>query len=422
VTQAHRRRPGTFVAIVIGVVAPSVLIGLAVAAGAGSAPPPTPVPPKGSLSPFPSVLSTPADAPSRPVPSAASAVLADLDTGQVLFSKAPGAPRAIASLTKMMTAIVVVERTAPTDVVTVEPGAVFGRRDFGASSTLELRAGERLSVRDLLYGMLLGSANDAAVALAEHVSGSVDAFVGLMNRRAASLGMRATRFDSPNGLDDRGRSTASDVVRLVRIMYRTPLLARIAATRWHDVTSSAHRVRHIQNRNALLWLYPGAIGAKTGTTAAAGECVAAVAERGGRRLIAVVLGSPREPFSDAATLLNYGFDDFDRRDLVTRGESQGTIAISGGTVPVVAGRDLTAFVSRTASIRLLSKADRSVAFPPAPGEVVGVLRVTAGSKELGRVPLLAVAAALPPPPSGSWWLRAGASVGSALARALAALG
>jgi D-alanyl-D-alanine carboxypeptidase (penicillin-binding protein 5/6) len=422
VTPAHTRRHGAFVAIVVGVIVPCALMGVTVAAGAGTTPPPTPVPPNGSLSPFPSVLHTPADTASRPVISAASAVLADLDTGQVLFSKAQGAPRAIASLTKMMTAIVVVERTKPTDVVAVAPGAVFGPRDFGASSTLALRAGERLSVRDLLYGMLLASANDAAVALAEHVSGSVDAFVGLMNRRATALGMRATLFDSPNGLDDRGRSTASDVVRLVRTMYRIPLLSRIAVTRHHDVTSSAHGVRRIQNRNALLWLYPGAIGAKTGTTAAAGDCLAAVAERGGRRLVAVVLGSPHEPFSEAAALLNYGFDAFERRDLVTRGEPAGTIAINGGSVPVVAGGDVTAFVSRTASIRLLLESDRSVAFPPVPGDVVGVLRVSAGTKELGTVPLLAVAAALPPAPAGSWWLRAGASVGSALARAVSALG
>jgi D-alanyl-D-alanine carboxypeptidase (penicillin-binding protein 5/6) len=348
--------------------------------------------------------------------------LADLDTGQVLFSKAPDAPRAIASLTKMMTAIVVLERSRPEDIVTVAPGAVFGPRDFGASSTLGLRAGERLSVRDLLYGMLLGSANDAALALAQHVAGRNEAFVGLMNKRAASLGMRATRFDSPDGLDDRGRSTASDVVRLVRAMYRVPLLARIVATRRYDVSSSAHGVRHVQNRNALLWLYPGATGAKTGTTAAAGDCLAAVAERDGRRLVAVVLGSHGEPFSDAATLLNYGFAAFESRHLVTRGEPEGTIAIEGGSVPVVAGGDLTALVLATSSIRLRLDPDRSVAFPPAPGDVVGVLLVRAGGDELGSVPLVAVAAALPSAPPGPWWLRAAASVGGALARAISALG
>ncbi len=375
---ARGRRRGTPAALVVGVLVPCLLAGIA-AAIPGTVPPPTPVPPRGSLSPFPSVLQTPADAAARPPLTAASVVLADLDSGQILLADGQTASRAIASLTKVMTAIVVLERAGPDEMVTVTSDAVFGSHDYGASSTLGLRVGERISVRDLLYGMLLG-------------------------------------------LDDRGRSTASDVLRLTRAAYRIPLFAHVVAAREHAVRSSSHAVRHIQSRNALLWLYPGAIGAKTGTTAAAGECLVAVAQRNGTRLAAVVLGSPHEPFSEAAALLNYGFEAFDRSKIVTRGQPEGTLAVRGGTVPVVAGDDLTALVAHPPRVRFRTVTDRSVAFPPAPGERIGTLRVSSSGFDLGTVPLLAAVAALPPPPSGTWWARAGESVARALAHAVGALG
>ena len=203
-------------------------IGLQVAVVAGSAtgvagPPPTPVPPRGSLSPFPSTLATPADAIPPPAIDARAALLADLDTGQILQAQHAADLRPIASVTKIMTALLILERTHLDDVVTVDPRAVFDRGDYGADSTLGLRAGERLTVRDLLYGMLLGSANDAAAALAIAEAGSQTAFVAQMNARARTLGMRHTRFFSVHGLDDRGHSTAVDLLRLVRAADRTPM-------------------------------------------------------------------------------------------------------------------------------------------------------------------------------------------------------
>ena len=172
-------------------------------------------------------------------------------------------------------------------------------------------------------------ANDAAVALAEHVSGSVDGFVRLMNRTADHLGMRDTRFYSPSGLDDRGRSTARDLITLTRADYAYPEFARIVRTKFFDVPSPRGKARHIQNRNVLLWLYPGAIGVKTGYTAKAGFCLVAAAERDGLRLVAVVLGAPNEPFSDAATMLNYGFTAFERRTFVRAGDDLGSRVPAG---------------------------------------------------------------------------------------------
>ena len=275
--------------------------------------------------------------PSRPMLSARAALLADLDTGQILDALHVNDPRPIASITKIMTALLIMERMDPADVVVVDPRAVFQRHDYGADSTLGLRAGERITVEDLLYGLLLGSANDAASALAIAEAGSETAFVGQMNARAHALGMRHTSFRSVHGLDDRGHSTAADLLRLVRAADRTAGFDRITATRQHTIPAPRGPARRIQNRNALLWLYPGSFGTKTGTTGGAGACLVASAQRDGRRLVAIVLGAPHEPFSDAASLLDYGFEGFTPRTIVTAGDDRGTVAMRGGAASVVAG-------------------------------------------------------------------------------------
>jgi D-alanyl-D-alanine carboxypeptidase (penicillin-binding protein 5/6) len=385
-------------------------------------PPPTPV--DGRPSPFPTALRTPANATRQPTISAPVGMVADLDTGAVLYRKAAEAERPIASLTKLMTALIVTETTDPQDVVVVDPRAVYGRGDFGASSTLGLRAREPMTVVDLLYGLLLGSANDASEALAIHVDGSIDAFVTHMNRRAASLGMRHTRFHSPSGLDDRGRSTASDLLRLIEAVERRPLLRRIVATRFHRIEGVGRAPdRRIQNRNVLLWLYPGADGMKTGFTFGARACLIATATRDGRRLVAVVLGAPDGAFSDAAALLNHGFEGFTQEDLVRRGEPLGSMRIRGGTVPVIAGDDLSLLVP-TASLDEIDRrlvADPKAVFPPAPGATVGTLEVDAPGLPLGSVP--AVVGAVPPAPGedGPWWVRTAVTIGRALTEAYGGL-
>lgn len=391
------------------------------ASASPTAPPPTPVGPKGSLSPFPSVLATPADRAAVPSVGARGALLADASTGAVLYAKAPDTPRPVASLTKVMTALLTLERTALDDVVTVDPAAVFRREDYGATSTLGLRAGERISVEDLLYGMLLGSANDAAVALAIHVAGSVDAFVTLMNRRASELGMSSTRFASASGLDDRGRSTPRDLFRLTRVANADPVFTRIAAAREHTIPAPRGPARRIQNRNALLWLYPGTFGTKTGFTAAAGSCLIASARRDGRTLVAVLLHDGDTVFSDAAALLNYGFDGFEERTVVQAGDPGGVVRIRGGSVPVQAGAGLRAWVPVAGSLRETVEVDRRAAFPPAPGERVATLRIQGPTATVGSVPL--VVSSVPPPPreTGPWWARAAASVWGAVAGAVRAL-
>jgi D-alanyl-D-alanine carboxypeptidase (penicillin-binding protein 5/6) len=423
-------RPGPRHALSLSVVATTVLVllGLVTTAGARTTPegpPPTPVAVPGggtSPSPFPQTLRTPEPSTAEPPEiRAASAVLMDLDTGQVLYSLDPAAKRPIASLTKIMTAYLVLSRTSPNDVVTVSPDAASGR--IVGISGLGLVDGERLPVQQLLYALLLQSANDAAVALAEDVSGTVDAFVKTMNRTAANLGMTRTRFASPNGLDDAGYSTARDLATLTRAAYGRHAFGSIVATRFHTIPAPRGDPRIVQNRNALLWLYPGAIGVKTGFTSAAGFNVVAAADRGDQRLLAVVLGEPAEPFSDAAALLDYGFAAFDRRSLIEEGRDLGTVEVDGREVRVQAGASLDGLVPTEARVRRTIEVSPSVRFPPGRGQAIGSVILGVPGLTLGQVPLVVTDVESPPPLGDDlpWWARAAGTVvdaGGALVDAL----
>ena len=381
-------------------------------------PPPTPVPPNGSPSPFLSALSTPRDPIPAPRVEASAAVLVDLGAGQVLFRRAPDQARPVASLTKLMTALLVLEKEKGRldRTLRVHPDAVFDRNDYGVGSTLGLRAGEPVSVRDLLAGLLLGSANDAAEALAIDGSGSVSAFVKRMNARAKALGMSRTRFASPHGLDDRGRSSAADLVLLLRAALRDATFRDLVGRRLVVVRSGSARPRKIQNRNVMLWLYPGATGVKTGFTAGSGFCLIATARRGDRELAAVVLGGRDEVFSDAAALFNHGFAAYERRTLVEEGEPLGSVRVRGGHVPIVAGAGLDALVwieASGATERFL-KTSPAAAYPPPAGSVLGTLRLTASGDTLGRVPIVAADLGVPEEPAGPWWGRAAEAVSGAV--------
>lgn len=253
----------------------------------------------------------------RPMPphgltqvSAASAILMDAVTGEVLFEQNADEPRPPASITKILTALVILERGRLADTVVVSPRAasIGGYR-------LGLRRGQRISLQDLLAAILIRSANDAAMAAAEHVGGGAAGFVALMNAKAQELGMHHSHFENPHGLDEPGHfTTARDMALLTRVALEQSAFARLVRTRETMVTiwqpgprGLLSRVRAIQSHNKLLGRLEGADGVKTGYTDAAGRCLVASASRGDRRMIAVLLKDPQR-WMDAATLLEFGFE------------------------------------------------------------------------------------------------------------------
>jgi D-alanyl-D-alanine carboxypeptidase (penicillin-binding protein 5/6) len=398
----------------------ALLGGPVVPAVATPVPPPTPVPPNGSPSPYPTALETPRPSTRSPEIAAASAILADLDSGDELWASHASKRRPIASVTKIMTALLVLEAARPDEVVTAsENAAAQGGAELG------LEPGEQLTVRDLMLALLLQSANDAAVALAEHAAGSVEGFVDGMNRRARRLGLDDTRFASPNGLDDTGYSSARDLVAITAEAYRDKTFAQLTATRFARVPSPDGVARRIQNRNALLWLYPGALGVKTGYTAAAGFCLVAAAERDGLRLVTVILGAPDAPWSEAAEVLNYGFATWERRTVVDQATPVDPIPVEGRPVPVHPDEELSLLLRRDQEVDLELRPDLGLDLPVVAGEQVGELAVAGEEGDLGVVPVVADRTVRPGSPALAadrpWWERAWEAVAGFFVRLFRAI-
>lgn len=232
-------------------------------------------------------------------------LLFDLRSGRVLWSRRPARRAPIASLAKMMTALLVEESARPRERVFVTRNALRAP----GSAVGVLPRGRHVRLETMLYGLMLPSGNDAARALAEHVAGTIPEFVRLMNRRARALALRCTRFSSPDGLRDEGNtSCAGDLAVLAREVLRRPRLARIVRTRYAVLPFPRRGGRlHLASHHPLLRAgYRGATGVKTGYTDAAGRCIVATARRG-RHALGVVLLASRYPGDQAMRLLDRGF-------------------------------------------------------------------------------------------------------------------
>jgi serine-type D-Ala-D-Ala carboxypeptidase (penicillin-binding protein 5/6) len=308
-----------------------------------------------------------------------------------------------------MTALVVLEHANADDVVTVGKEAAEEGSAGPGYSELGLQRGEHLTVRQLLYALLLPSANDAAVALADAVSGTSKLFVRLMNGEARDLDLKGTRFYSPNGLDDRGYSTPHDLAAIGEEVFRVPFLEKILQTKFRDIPSRGGPPRHVQNRNVLLWLYKGALGGKTGYTEAAGYCLVSAAERGGRRLLAVVLGEPtsEDSFTDAAALLNYGFHAFDREVVVEEDHRFPGLRVADELVSVQTHEAIRALVPADveAEPRVTLVPDKDARSPFRIGDRVGWVQATLEGRLLGRTPafVAGVPVTAPSPGADNWW-------------------
>lgn len=252
--------------------------------------------------------------------SATSAVLYEPRSETVLYTKNADKVMEIASTTKIMTAVVALERVRLDDVVTI-PKQCTGIE----GTSLYLKEGEKLTVSDLLYGMMLRSGNDAATAIAYHVGGNVENFVGLMNRKAYELGMVNTSFKNPSGLPAEGHtSTAKDMAKLAAYAMKNPKFAEIVSSRTKNVPG-----RSLSNHNKLLRIYDGANGIKTGFTKSAGRCLVSSAERDGTELIAVTLKAP-DDWNDHMKLFDMGFSNYGFADVLDAGEEIASVSVVGG--------------------------------------------------------------------------------------------
>jgi D-alanyl-D-alanine carboxypeptidase len=312
---------------------------------------------------------------------ARAAVLADESTGQVLFERNATAARAMASTTKVMTALLTLERLDERRVVVI--GA--GPPRVGEES-LRLHKGERLTVRQLLLGLLVKSANDAGAALAEAVDGSEAAFVRRMNRKAAALRLAATHYVTPYGLDRPGHQTsARDLGRLWEVAMRRADFRSLVATRAARIPGGPLSLRRFVTTNQLLGSYRWTVGGKTGFTNRAGRCLVASASRGGRRLVAVALGSP-DAFADVQALFEYGFSKFVRVRLAQRG--QPVSLAPGRPAELQAGADVDALVrlDHLAQVRLVPAGGDPGSAAATSGDAASAWFV-GGGRRLARLPL-----------------------------------
>ena len=320
---------------------------------------------------------------------APAAILVQPDTEDVVVARREQERRPIASTTKLMTALVTLENADLDDVVTA-----VRYRASPVESLMGLRAGERVTIRDLLEGLLLASGNDAAATLARRVGGSERRFVRMMNERARELGLSDTHYANPVGLDDpRNYSSAEDLAKLALILLRDPFFARTVNRRSATVVSGDRR-RTIVNRNALVREVPWMNGVKTGYTSQAGYILVGSASRRGVRFVSAVLGVPSEAARDADTLdlMRFGQRRYRRVVALRRGAVLASPTLdfrADEHVDVVAARTVRAVVRRgqRPQVRVTGVPDE-LAGPLRRGQRVGTAVVSYRGRELARVPLM----------------------------------
>ena len=345
------------------------------------------------------------DPASLPDVSMAEGALIDAD-GRVLWSRSAGTQRPMASITKIMTAVVALENSQPTDIVTVPKASVA----VGQSSAA-LRAGEKLTMRDMLGALLVKSGNDAAIAIAEHVGGTEQHFVEMMNAKAAELGLSNTHFANPHGLDAPGHyTTANDLGVLARYAMAKPEFRSIVSMK--TVTIGSGKTREtLTSTDELLGNYQGDIGVKTGFTNGAGYSVISAAQREGLTLYAIVLGtkSDRARFQEAKTLLDWGFAHYRPMSIADAGTVVGEAPVKDYldvTVPVAISKDATVPV-----LDLNGPIERSVQLsevsaPVSVGQMVGVATFKQAGKTILTMPLVATEKVKRPNPIEAAWIAA----------------
>ena len=328
---------------------------------------------------------------------AKSAILMEESTGNILYESNPDERLPIASVTKVMTMLLIMEavdsgKISLDDMVTVSENAM----SYGGS-TMFLETGEQLTVNDMLKGIAVASANDGCVAMAEHLAGSESAFVDMMNEKAKELGMENTHFMNTNGLDeDEHYSSARDVAIMSRELMKHETIFNYTSI-WMDTLRGGKF--QLANTNKLIRFYDGANGLKTGSTSKALCCLSAAAKRNDMQLIAVVLGAPTsaERFASAKSLLDYGFANYAVNTQITAGDEVQKIAVEKGVdkeVGVVAGDSCSTLVKKGQEDNITKeiKIDETITAPIEAGQKIGTMTISRDGEVIADIDLNASSA------------------------------
>ena len=328
---------------------------------------------------------------------AKSAILMEKSTGNILYESNPDERLPIASVTKVMTMLLIMEavdsgKISLDDMVTVSENAM----SYGGS-TMFLETGEQLTVNDMLKGIAVASANDGCVAMAEHLAGSESAFVDMMNEKAKELGMENTHFMNTNGLDeDDHYSSARDVAIMSRELMKHETIFNYTSI-WMDTLRGGKF--QLANTNKLIRFYDGANGLKTGSTSKALCCLSAAAKRNDMQLIAVVLGAPTsaERFASAKSLLDYGFANYAVNTQITAGDEVQKIAVEKGVdkeVGVVAGDSCSTLVKKGQEDNITKeiKIDETITAPIEAGQKIGTMTISRDGEVIADIDLNASSA------------------------------
>ena len=319
--------------------------------------------------------------------SAKSAILLECSSGSVLFEKNADERLPMASTTKIMTALVAIEK-CPLDRIVTATSVSCGIE----GSSIYMREGEKFTMEELLYALLLASANDAACLIAEEVAGDIPSFAEMMNSKAAELGLSDTHFSNPHGLDAEDHYTSAyDLARLASAALSSPVFRTIVSTYRKNI-GSGENTRHLLNHNRLLKMYDDALGVKTGYTRSSGRCLVSAAERDGVMLVAVTLSDP-DDWRDHTLLLDHGFERCSHVTLAAEGSISKDLCCVGGDRSFVrcANRDRldTVLPSDHGEIKTEIHLPHFLWASVSEGECVGEAVFTCDGKELGRLPLYA---------------------------------
>jgi D-alanyl-D-alanine carboxypeptidase (penicillin-binding protein 5/6) len=330
---------------------------------------------------------------------AMSAILMDADSGRVLWEKNSNTPIAIASTTKIMTCILALEKAALKDEV------LTSKRAASAPEVkMHLSVGEKQRLEDLLYALMLQSSNDAAIAIAEHIGGSVEGFCAMMTDKAKELGAKDTVFETPNGLDSGNHhSTAYDMALITRYAFKNADFVRIINTRevTTPVSGGRYKAYHIANKNRLLAEYEGANGVKSGFTNKAGHCFVGSATREGVSLISVVLASgwgtkgKEQKWIDTKSLLNYGFKNYHYKTVIKKGDMAEAFNVSNSPLRNSAsayyseGLELLLSDEENKNVKVEIKIPNTIEAPIYIGNVVGTAKIYLNDENIKNIELYA---------------------------------